>query len=184
LPDGDPPYVDSREARGSEKTFIRLARKFGWANQRDAFFAPYERHILFFNNLQYTEVLMAMAETLLERLHGDGYGLAPDALEPLRRWFGNVVETKDATKELSAELKTVVEGGGGIPGLIKLKRESPRINGCCATAGGSAGGGFGDGHRGAGAVLKVPFQRLAALKGLQEKGWGLGGPLSGPRDEA
>ena len=157
LPDGDPRYVDSREARGSEKTFIRLARKFGWDPTSHAFFAPHERHILFFghigigkttelrryagqlnasrrfyvvevdvlakldrNNLQYTEVLMAMAETLLERLHGDGYGLAPDALEPLCRWFGNVVETKAATKELSAELKTVVEGGGGIPGLIKL----------------------------------------------------------------
>jgi hypothetical protein len=221
LPGGDPPCVDSREARGSEKTFIRLARKFGWDPTSHAFFAPYERHILFFghigigkttelrryagqlnasrrfyvvevdvlakldrNNLQYTEVLMAMVETLLERLHGDGYGLAPDALEPLYRWFGNVVETKAATKEFSAEFKTVAEGGGGIPGLIKLKRESPRINGCCATAGGSAGGGFGDGHRGAGAVLRVPFQRLAALKGLQEKGWGLGGPLSGPRDGA
>jgi len=157
LPDGDPRYVDSREARGSEKTFTRLARKFGWDPASNAFFAPYEKHILFFghigigkttelrryagqlnasrrfyvvevdvlakldrNNLQYTEVLMAMAETLLERLHGDGVGLAAEALEPLQHWFGNVVETQTTTKELSAELKTVAEGGGGIPGLIKL----------------------------------------------------------------
>jgi len=157
LPDGDPRYVDSREARGSEKTFTRLARKFGWDPASNAFFAPYEKHILFFghigigkttelrryagqlnasrrfyvvevdvlakldrNNLQYTEVLMAMAETLLERLHGDGFVLGAEALEPLQRWFGNVVETKATTKELSAELKTVAEGGGGIPGLIKL----------------------------------------------------------------
>jgi len=157
LPDGDPRYVDSREARGSEKTFTRLARKFGWDPASNAFFAPYEKHILFFghigigkttelrryalqlngsrrfyvvevdvlakldrNNLQYTEVLMAMAETLLERLHGDGFVLGAEALEPLQRWFGNVVETQTTTKELSAELKTVAEGGGGIPGLIKL----------------------------------------------------------------
>jgi hypothetical protein len=157
LPDGDPRYVDSREARGSEKTFTRLARKFGWDPASNAFFAPYEKHILFFghigigkttelrryagqlnasrrfyvvevdvlakldrNNLQYTEVLMAMAETLLERLHGDGVALAAEALEPLQHWFGNVVETQTTTKELSAELKTVAEGGGGIPGLIKL----------------------------------------------------------------
>jgi hypothetical protein len=157
LPDGDPRYVDSQEARGSEKTFTRLARKFGWDPASNAFFAPYEKHILFFghigigkttelrryevqlnasrrfyvvevdvlakldrNNLQYTEVLMAMAETLLERLHGDGVALAAEALEPLRHWFGNVVETQTTTKELSAELKTVAEGGGGIPGLIKL----------------------------------------------------------------
>ena len=157
LPDGDPRYVDSREARGSEKTFTRLARKFGWDPASNAFFAPYEKHILFFghigigkttelrryalqlnasrrfyvvevdvlakldrNNLQYTEVLMAMAQTLLERLHGDGVDLADEALAPLQRWFGNVVETKTTSSELSAELKTVAEGGGGIPGLVKL----------------------------------------------------------------
>ena len=157
LSDQDPRYVDSQEARGSEKTFTRLARKFGWDPASNAFFAPYEKHILFFghigigkttelrryalqlnasrrfyvvevdvlakldrNNLQYTEVLMAMAETLLERLHGDGFDLGAEALEPLQRWFGNVVETQATTKELSAELKTVAEGGGGIPGLIKL----------------------------------------------------------------
>ena len=157
LSDQDPRYVDSQEARGSEKTFTRLARKFGWDPASNAFFAPYEKHILFFghigigkttelrryalqlnasrrfyvvevdvlakldrNNLQYTEVLMAMAETLLERLHADGFVLGAEALEPLQRWFGNVVETQATTKELSAELKTVAEGGGGIPGLIKL----------------------------------------------------------------
>ena len=157
LSDQDPRYVDSQEARGSEITFTRLARKFGWDPASNAFFAPYEKHILFFghigigkttelrryalqlngsrrfyvvevdvlakldrNNLQYTEVLMAMAETLLERLHGDGFVLGAEALEPLQRWFGNVVETQTTTNELSAELKTVAEGGGGIPGLIKL----------------------------------------------------------------
>jgi hypothetical protein len=157
LSDQDPRYVDSQEARGSEITFTRLARKFGWDPASNAFFALYEKHILFFghigigkttelrryalqlngsrrfyvvevdvlakldrNNLQYTEVLMAMAETLLERLHGDGFVLGAEALEPLQGWFGNVVETKATTKELSAELKTVAEGGGGIPGLIKL----------------------------------------------------------------
>ena len=157
LSDQDPRYVDSQEARGSEKTFTRLARKFGWDPASNAFFAPYEKHILFFghigigkttelrryagqlnasrrfyvvevdvlakldrNNLQYTEVLMAMAETLLERLDGDGFDLGAEALEPLQRWFGNVVETQATTKELSEELKTVAEGGGGIPGLIKL----------------------------------------------------------------
>jgi hypothetical protein len=157
LKDGDPRYVDSREARGSERTFTRLARKFGWDPASNAFFAPYEKHILFFghigigkttelrryagqlnaskrfyvvevdvlakldrNNLQYTEVLMAMAETLLERLERDDVALNAEALEPLQHWFGNVVETQTTTKELSAELKTVAKGGGGIPGLIQL----------------------------------------------------------------
>jgi hypothetical protein len=147
-----------RRKRGAaKKTFTRLARKFGWDPASNAFFALYEKHILFFghigigkttelrryalqlngsrrfyvvevdvlakldrNNLQYTEVLMAMAQTLLERLHGDGVDLADEALAPLQRWFGNVVETKTTSSELSAELKTVAEGGGGIPGLLKL----------------------------------------------------------------
>ena len=136
--------MDTREARGSEKTFARLARKFGWDPASNAFFAPSEKHILFFghigigkttelrryaaelnasrrfsvvevdvlakldrNNLQYTEVLMAMAETLLERLHCDGVDLPCEALAPLQHWFGNVVETKTTSSELSAELKTV-----------------------------------------------------------------------------
>jgi hypothetical protein len=157
LPNGDPRYVDTREARGSENTFTRLARKFGWDPASNAFFAPLEKHILFFghigsgkttelrryaadlnassrfyvvevdvlakldrNNLQYTEVLMAMAETLLEQLNRDGIALAGEALEPMQRWFGNVVQTETTSRELSAELKTVAEGGGGIPGLIKL----------------------------------------------------------------
>ena len=101
LVDGDPRYVDSREARGSEKTFTRLARKFGWDPLSNDFLDPRKKHILFFghvgsgkttelrryaaqlnaskrfyvvevdvlnkldrNNLQYTEVLMAMAEIL------------------------------------------------------------------------------------------------------------------------
>ncbi|MBM5818143.1 MAG: ATP-binding protein [Cyanobacteria bacterium K_Offshore_surface_m2_239] len=157
LEDGDPRYVDSRVARGGERTFIRLARKFGWDPLSNAFFAPSDKHILFFghigsgkttelrryagelnasrhfyvvevdvlakldrNNLQYTEVLMAMAESLLERLHDDGYALGEEALAPLRHWFGTVVQTHTRNQELSADLKTVAEGGGGLPGLIKL----------------------------------------------------------------
>lgn len=51
LPDGDPRYVDSRAARGSEQTFTRLAHKFGWDPLSNAFFAPTERHILFFGHI-------------------------------------------------------------------------------------------------------------------------------------
>ena len=51
LVDGDPRYVDSREARGSEKTFTRLARKFGWDPLSNVFFAPTEKYILFFGHI-------------------------------------------------------------------------------------------------------------------------------------
>jgi hypothetical protein len=157
LKDGDPRYVETRRARGSEKTFTRLARKFGWDPESNAFFAPLEKHILFFghigsgkttelrryagylnrskhffvvevdvlakldrNNLQYSEVLMAMAESLLEQLQAEGHGLAEEALDPLRQWFVRVVHTRSTSSELSAALTTQAQGGGGIPGLIQL----------------------------------------------------------------
>jgi hypothetical protein len=157
LPDGDPRYVSTQQARGSEQTFTRLARKFGWDPETNAFFAPNDKHVLFFghigsgkttelrryagklndskrfyvvevdvlakldrNNLQYTEALMAMAETLLERLNDDGYGLGEEALKPIRDWFTKAIHTRASNSELSAELKTGVQAGGGIPGIVKL----------------------------------------------------------------
>ena len=157
LPDGDPRYVDTQAARGSEKTFATLARKFGWDPVTDDFFAPNDKHVLFFghigsgkttelrryagklndskrfyvvevdvlakldrNNLQYTEALMAMAETLLERLDADGYSLGEDALKPVREWFVTAIQTRATNRELSAELKTGAQAGGGILGLVKL----------------------------------------------------------------
>ena len=157
LPAGDPRYVDTTTARGSEKTFSRLARKFGWDPASDAFFAPTEKHALFFghigsgkttelrryarqlndskrfyvvevdvlakldrNNLQYTEALMAMAESLLECMVKDRYSLDESDLQPVREWFAKSVNTHSKTHELSAELKTGLEAGGGIPGLVKL----------------------------------------------------------------
>lgn len=157
LPAGDPRYVDTTTARGSEKTFSRLARKFGWDQASNAFFAPTEKHALFFghigsgkttelrryaeklnssrrfyvvevdvlakldrNNLQYTEALMAMAESLLERMVKDDYSLDEGALQPIRDWFVKSVNTRSNSSELSAELKTGLEAGGGIPGLVKL----------------------------------------------------------------
>jgi hypothetical protein len=157
LPDGDPRYVDTQAARGSEKTFATLARKFGWDPVSNAFFAPNEKHVLFFghigsgkttelrryagklneskrfyvvevdvlakldrNNLHYTEALMAMAESLLERMAADGYTLDEAVLAPVRNWFSSTIKTDTKTRELSGELRTSAEAGGGIPGLVKL----------------------------------------------------------------
>lgn len=157
LPDGDPRWVDTQEARGSQQTFVRLARKFGWDPLSDAFFAPNDKHVLFFghigsgkttelrryagrldkskrfyvvevdvltkldrNNLQYAEVLMAMAETLVEQLAHQGYDLDEADLAPVRQWFSVALQTRSTSRELSAELKTGLEAGGGIPGILKL----------------------------------------------------------------
>lgn len=157
LPAGDPRFVETRQARGSQQTFVRLARKFGWDPVSNAFFSPNEKHALFFghigsgkttelrryaktlndskryfvvevdvlakldrNNLQYTEALMAMAESLLERMAADGFSMSEAELKPVRDWFATAVQTNTGSRELSAELKTGLEAGGGIPGLVKL----------------------------------------------------------------
>ena len=154
---GDERYVPTAQARGSQRVFTRLARNFGWDPASNAFFAPTEKHALFFghigsgkttelrrfavdlndsrrfyvvevdvlqrldrNNLQYPEVLLAMAEALLEQMQRHGYALGEAELEPVRRWFASGLQSETRTRELSAELKAGVEAGGGIPGLVKL----------------------------------------------------------------
>jgi len=157
LPAGDPRYVHTEAARGSELTFVRLARKLGWDPLSNVFFAPTEKHILFFghigsgkttelrhfakklndslrfyvvevdvltkldrNNLQYAEVLMAMAEALLESLKRDNVELGAAAIRPVQKWFESAVKTSTASSELSAELQAGMKAGAGLPGLIKL----------------------------------------------------------------
>jgi hypothetical protein len=157
LPADDPRYVETEQARGSEQTLTRLASKFGWDPTKNEFFAPNEKHVLFFghigsgkttelrhymerfdesqrfyvvevdvltkldrNNLQYTEVLMAMAESLLEHLNGDGYRFDDAALRPMQQWFASAVRTRALSTSLDADVRTGVEAGVGIPGLIKL----------------------------------------------------------------
>jgi hypothetical protein len=47
----DPRFVDTREARGSQKTLDRLARKFGLMLSDGRFFPPQQKHVLFFGHV-------------------------------------------------------------------------------------------------------------------------------------
>lgn len=47
---GDPRFVDTREARGSQKTLNRLARKFGLELSDGRFSPAMQRHVLFFGH--------------------------------------------------------------------------------------------------------------------------------------
>jgi Cdc6-like AAA superfamily ATPase len=123
LPAGDPRYVETQTARGSERTFSRLAKKIGWDPASNQFFPPGQSHVLFFghvgsgkttelrqyaqrlndskrfcvievdavdkldvNNLQYTDALMAMAETLVKYLDQRGYRIWRRCIGRWRRW--------------------------------------------------------------------------------------------------
>ena len=72
------------------------------------------------NNLQYADVLMALAQTLLQRLHADQIAFSAATLLPLERWFTEHVLTEERQKELSLKLETGASAAGGIPLLISL----------------------------------------------------------------
>lgn len=157
LPLGDPRFVDTREARGSQKTLNRLARKFGLDLDDGRFIPATQRHVLFFghtgsgkttelrhyakdlegperylvvevdiaaeldlHNLQYADMLMALARSLLEALQLKNVALGADALQALEDWFGERVLNEDTAKEFSAEIKSGAAMKGGIPYLLKM----------------------------------------------------------------
>jgi energy-coupling factor transporter ATP-binding protein EcfA2 len=147
----DPRFVDTRVARGSEKTLSRLAKKFGLDLVTNDFAPTTLRHVLFFghtgsgkstelrhyakhltgaekflvvevdislsldlHNVQYADVLMAMAKALVEALNLKQVAIAPAALVPLENWFRERVETSEEGKEFSNEVKAGIEAKGGL----------------------------------------------------------------------
>ncbi len=157
LEPNDPRRVDTREARGSQKTLDRLARKLGFLIESGRFLPLTQKHILFFghvgtgkttelkfyaahlkrtghflpvevdvpgvldrNNLQYADLLMAMAHALLETLKREGISLPKDGVQELETWFEEKVATREELNEFTSEVRA---GGGvevGVPLLAKL----------------------------------------------------------------
>ena len=72
------------------------------------------------NNLQYADVLMALAQTLLQRLHTDQVAFAAATLLPLENWFTEHVLTEERQKELLLKVEAGASDTGGIPFLISL----------------------------------------------------------------
>jgi hypothetical protein len=157
LEPGDPRRVDTREARGSQKTLDRLARKLGYLQDTKRFLPAMQRHVLFFghvgagkttelkyygaelnqtgrflpvevdvatvldrNNLQYADLLMAMANALLEALRKKNISLPPRASAEMKRWFDEQVVTRQEVREFTAEIETGGQGEAGLPLLAKL----------------------------------------------------------------
>lgn len=72
------------------------------------------------NNLQYADMLMALATALVRELENFRVDLADTALGPLKDWFREQVETHDTTKELVAEIKSEATLEGGLPFFVKF----------------------------------------------------------------
>ncbi len=76
------------------------------------------------NNLQYADVLMALARAMLKRLHDNQIAFPAAKLEPLEHWFTEQVVTEELRKELGIAIDAGANIGGGIPGLINLFTKS------------------------------------------------------------
>ncbi|MGI4795722.1 MAG: ATP-binding protein [Janthinobacterium lividum] len=153
----DPRRVDTREARGSQKTLGRLERKLGLLMESGRFLPLTQKHILFFghvgtgkttelkfyaaelkntgwflpvevdvpgvldrNNLQYADLLMAMAHALLQTLEQEGVALPNEGIKEIETWFAEKVATRGELKEFTSEIKAGGEASAGVPLLAKL----------------------------------------------------------------
>jgi len=72
------------------------------------------------NNLSYTDVLLALAKTLIARIAKARLTIAPVHLHKLEQWFSERIEKHEKTKEYAAEIKAGVDAKHGIPFLAEL----------------------------------------------------------------
>jgi len=72
------------------------------------------------NNLQYVDVLMALAKKLFEELQQASISIDRVFLTNLNHWFSERIETNVKTREIASEIKTGVEAEAGVPFLTKV----------------------------------------------------------------
>jgi len=72
------------------------------------------------NNLQYADVLFALAQQLLDRLEQDEIPIDSVFLTRLKNWFEERIESHTETKEFAAEIKAGVKAEVSVPFLSKL----------------------------------------------------------------
>lgn len=153
----DPRRVDTREARGSQRTLDRLARKLGLWLETGRFRPVTQKHVLFFghvgtgkttelkyygarlnethcflpvevdvpgvldrNNLQYADLLMAMANALLASLKKERISLPRQAVVELENWFAEKVAKREGVQDFTAEIRSGAQVEAGVPLLAKL----------------------------------------------------------------
>jgi hypothetical protein len=72
------------------------------------------------NNVQYADVLMAVAEQLLARLQDEQIVPDPAVLEPLRNWFSERVIASEEAKDFRLEVESGAKAGVSLAGLLGL----------------------------------------------------------------
>lgn len=72
------------------------------------------------NNLQYADMLMALASALIKTFAQNDLPLDEDAIAPLKEWFREQIEAHEVTRELIGEINTSISAKAGIPYLAAL----------------------------------------------------------------
>ncbi len=72
------------------------------------------------NNLQYADVLMALARALVVSFEKKGLDIPAEKLTLLKNWFSEQVVTEEKIRDLTAELKSEASIGPEIPFLARL----------------------------------------------------------------
>lgn len=72
------------------------------------------------NNVQYADLLMAMAQSLFERLESANITISATALNPLANWFSTEISERTDTRALSADIETSASAGWNIPLITSL----------------------------------------------------------------
>ncbi len=72
------------------------------------------------SDLVYSDLLLAMAESLLEALIAARMDFDQNDLKPIRDWFSAVTRTSTQLRDSSVEVKAGLDASAGLPGLLKL----------------------------------------------------------------
>jgi energy-coupling factor transporter ATP-binding protein EcfA2 len=113
--------------RGCGKS-TELRRLSRFLHQKNLFFVIFLDSVaeLDTNNLQYSDVLLALATKLLSKLKDNNIKVDKIFLDNLNQWFSERIIKSEKLKDFSAEVAADVEAKGGIPFLAKL---SARLTG-------------------------------------------------------
>lgn len=104
---------------GKSTELQRLSDKL---NQPHAYFTVFVDVIrqLDANNLEYSDIMLSLAKTLLDRLEKNGIVIDPVYLESLENWFNQRIEKHEKTREFALDVKAGIQAKAKLPLVAQL----------------------------------------------------------------
>ncbi|MGH9800656.1 MAG: hypothetical protein ACRD82_09850 [Blastocatellia bacterium] len=132
MPLPGPLYLAFSGHRGCGKS-TELRRMEKRLQRHDRYFVVFidVLNVLDVNNLRYSDILLAQAKALFDRLAEQRINLDQVFLTNLENWFKERIEKHDTTRNFAAEIKAGSEARGGLPWFVKIfgaLSDSIRVN--------------------------------------------------------